>query len=85
MKTRPIQPEDLPSIQLCPKPGWDMKKVKAAGYKTQGKAYLGDVECISNEKYPNKTKSNCPPGWNGKYGNVTYKQLGVISWPEPAL
>ena len=47
--TRPLQPEDLPSIQLCPIPGWNMEKIKKSGYRTPYRFYNGKVECISKE------------------------------------
>ena len=61
---------------MCPSPGWSVDKVKEAGYDNPDYFYEGYFDCIPNA---NRTKSKCPIGWNGKYGNVTYQKLGLVN------
>lgn len=82
LRTRSIQPEDLPSIQLCPSPAWNMDLLNSAGYRTPGNLLYGEFECSSNDKTENQGNIVCPPGWNGKYGNVTYKKLGLVNMTD---
>ena len=80
--TRPIQPEDLPKVIMCPTPGWNMELLNEAGYKDQWNLHIGNVECYSDDKAGYQNNSDCPPSWNGKYGNVTYQQLGLVNFTD---
>ena len=70
MKSRPFTAEDLPSITVCPVPGFDIEKLNSAGYSSLWNYYLGNLDCGN--------KSTCPLSWNGKHGNVTMENLVTV-------
>ena len=49
MKIRPLELDDLPNIQVCPQPGWNLDKVKQAGYNGSREYYLGLMTLVYQE------------------------------------
>ena len=74
--TRPLQPEYLPSIQICPQPGWNLEKLKKVGYSDLFYYYFGDIQCESKD---GDISEDCPKSWRGKYNNISYQQLSTVS------
>jgi len=70
--SRHITLEDLPSITICLQEGFDADKLKTAGYLSSWDYYYGELT-YGNDSIDNSKRS--PVSWNGKYGNVTFKDL----------
>ena len=52
-----------------------LDKINFAGYENAVGYYLGNVKCEADGE--NMTRG-CPYSWRGKFGNITYKQLGYV-------
>ena len=57
-----LRPEYLPSIQICPRPGWDLDKLEEAGYSSTKNYYMGTLKCQSED---GDISASCSYSWQG--------------------